>query len=282
VAAARNAGIAHAQGDWIALLDSDDWWETTKLEVQMAIHSTTPVPAWSVTGCEIVDGAGRSLPGRQSFAGAFPVFREVGREPEELFGQHLRPLRLTAAGAEHIYFQGDLFGMLFLGNMALPSSAMIRRAFLEEIGGFDPSLRLAEETEFFHRAAAHSPGIVVMSRLVRYRAADSDSLTAGRNVAPLTEMALRSLDLASRRRPMDAGDREAFAAGRRNLLLRLAYTQLSTRDGAAVRHTLRRIGEDGAPIGRRGAALWAASLLPPSALGALHGGKRLLRRIRRP
>ena len=161
----------------------------------------------------------------------------------------------------------------------MPSSAIIRRGFLAQIGGFDPSLRLAEETEFFHRAAAFSPGIVVMSKLVRYRAADGDSLTSVRNVAPLTESALRSLDSASSRRPMDAGYRQAQAAGRRNLLLRLAYAQLSVRDGPAVRQTLRRLGDYGAPMGRRGAALWAASLLPPSALGALHGGKRLLRRI---
>jgi hypothetical protein len=122
---------------------------------------------------------------------------------------------------------------------------------------------------------------VVMSRLVHYRMAGNDSLTAGHNVDRLTESALRSLDAAAARRPMHAGYREAHATGRRNLLLRLAYAQLSERDGIAVRQTLRRLGESGVPIGRRGAAMWAASLLPPTALGALHGGKRLLRRVTR-
>jgi glycosyltransferase involved in cell wall biosynthesis len=57
VSHARNTGITAANGDWIALLDSDDRWEPRKLERQQAAIRANP-------GCKLChsDDVVRHLP----------------------------------------------------------------------------------------------------------------------------------------------------------------------------------------------------------------------------
>jgi hypothetical protein len=72
-------------------------------------------------------------------------------------------------------------------------------------------------------------------------------------------------------------DQRALRAGRRALLLRLAYAELSEYQLSAARRTLGALIRQERLAEWRAYVLWVVSLLPTGALRGLYAGKRALR-----
>jgi hypothetical protein len=275
VGAARNRGAAEARGEWLAFLDSDDLWTPDKLEVQLAALAATGARA-SITGFEFIDLEGRPLPARQGFARAFPLFGDTGMSPSAFFERHFERGEVRAAGRTHTLYHGDAHTAFFYGNFASPATAMVRRDLFLEVGGFDEALRVAEDTEFFHRLSAHARLVIVMSELLRWRTGHPVSLVSS-NVEESIRNALSSLDRAAGEPDaLSPEAHRAYRAGRRSLLLRLAYWQLSVLERTAARQTLREAVGWGARRSPRWLAVWAASFLPRPVLRGAHALKRRL------
>ena len=277
VAAARNAGARVARGQWLAFLDCEDVWEPRKLECQLAALNAVPGADWSVTGCVVIDLEGRPTTGVQGFERVFPLFRELGVAASAFFAGQLTPTQVACSGGPVTVFGGDAFGLLFHGNFGLPSSAMVRRTLFEALGGFDPSWRLAEETEFFHRLAAQAAVALVMEPLVQYRVGQGGALTSPANTVTLVENALTSLERASASRALKPAERNAYVEGRTRLTCRLAYAHLSNHDSRRARRVLGTLFRGGVPRAARAYGLLGLSLLPGPILRALHAFMRGMR-----
>lgn len=135
VGAARNRGVAEAVGEYVAFLDADDLWLPAKLARQAAVLAAEPE----------VDGVQCSA---------------------YLVDDHLRVI-----GARRCTPDRDscLDYLLFRNLPSVGSSAVIRRAGLEAVGGFATDLAAIEDWDLACRLARHGRLRSVPDFLVLYR-----------------------------------------------------------------------------------------------------------------
>jgi glycosyltransferase involved in cell wall biosynthesis len=145
MSASRMLGVAHARGDLIGFLDSDDVWLPAKIEEQVRILERYPEAAmvygrtqiWSSWTGDGKDG-----------------FYELGVEPNRVYGPQ------------------QLLPQLVENRVQSPTTcnALLRRSTFEVAGGFEPSFAGLYEDQVFFAKVLLSASTFVSSRVwARYR-----------------------------------------------------------------------------------------------------------------
>ena len=133
VSAARNTGIKHCSGDWIALLDSDDEWIPTKLATQVEALSKDPHRLCHTEEIWIRNG-----------------------------------IRVNQMN-KHAKQGGDIFSACLPLCAMSPSSVLITKDLFDEIGYFDESLPACEDYDMWLRMCSrHSVLYIESPQLLKY------------------------------------------------------------------------------------------------------------------
>lgn len=165
-AAARNRGIAVAQGEFLAFLDADDWWAADKLEAQIQALQTCPEAGLAYSWSDYIDQDGRFL----------------------CLGKRVKVSR-----------REDTYGRLLVSNfLENGSTPLIRRTVLETVGGFDEALRGSQDLDLYLRVARQYAFVTVPKVQVYYRLS-AGSMTA--NLQRQEEQALIFLNRAYAQAP---------------------------------------------------------------------------------
>lgn len=113
-AAARNVGIKRAEGEYLAFLDDDDYWDSRKIEHQINLLKTLD-QTWGAVGCMSIHIKGNN-----------PLFVSLPHKDGQIFKEIMQ--RTVGLGT---------------------GSLLMRRKAVDDTGYFDESLSRHQDIQFF-------------------------------------------------------------------------------------------------------------------------------------
>ena len=143
----RNLAVSRTSAGLVALLDSDDYWHPTKIARQLDLIRRNPSAGVVYTGFWLFDD---------------------GQD-------ELRSVIVT----DHARAKDSTLAYFLLDPPIVPSTIVFRRGIFDYVGGFDESIQVFEDTEFYLRLS-QTAGLAAIAEPLTYKRNHRGSMTSKR------------------------------------------------------------------------------------------------------
>jgi len=249
VSAARNLGIQHAQGEYIAFLDADDEWLPEKLSMQVSALDKFPDAALVFTDTMMFNNG--------------EVIQETMNR--EMLRDWCRSHASELPGC----YYGGLYEQLLIQDCMNTSSVMVRRKVLEEQGTFDEAFKVGEDYDLWLRIARNHPMIFLDRVWCKYRVRE-DGLSGGKDVRGIRWLHAH-IAVREKHRQLNWVPAEQIGLLNEILSQRCWEAGWNYFGSNQLREARRyfRMGLGARPLGLRTWLYWFCSFLPEQVVGAI-------------
>ncbi|MGC4059822.1 MAG: glycosyltransferase [Aquabacterium sp.] len=174
---ARNTGLNHARGEFIALMDHDDLCMPERIAVQVALMDQHPEVELCCTEFSAFNSKG---PIAERYSGIYysqcaAASGGIARHYERQAMLDVAPFVPAAKGGStqvKVYI-GRVYDTLASGNLVHPPTVLFRASLLNRIGGFDPATRMICDWYWLMQAARVGTFACIDLPLLDYRRSDT-------------------------------------------------------------------------------------------------------------
>jgi glycosyltransferase involved in cell wall biosynthesis len=177
VPAARNTGLKHARGEFIALMDHDDLCMPERIAIQVAVMDQHPDVGLCSTEFSAFNDSG---PIAERYSGTYysqcaAASGGIARHYPDHALLDVTPFMPQAKSdlAPVPVYLGQIYDQIACGNLVHPPTVLFRARLLNQIGGFEPTTHLLCDWYWLVKAARVTPFACIDLPLLNYRRSDT-------------------------------------------------------------------------------------------------------------